>query len=538
MSDSARCTVSFTAAGHKHVEELDGREILVGRDPSRDLVVPDDSVSRKHARISSEGERWLIADLNSKNGVVVGERKLAAGESYELHDGERVRLGTIELCFEIRGSSMPATSTITFEEDEGQQTPSLVLPVEDLQTLLQSSLGAEETQTAPVATATYRGSEESGRAKILELFQSATEGLVSCNDLDEMFGLILELAFQHLPAERGGIFLCGSGASEDDLVQRCARVGQEASEDVLLISRTIARAAIRDRQGVHMGDSLDDELAGAQSIVLHQIRSAICAPLIYKDTERGRDHVRGLIYLDTQDAQEPLQKQHLELLMILALFSAVALERQRLKQLQRYSSPAVAERIMDQGQEFQSEERQITTLFADISGFTKMAASMRPIEVTGILNEVFERLAQAVFEAEGTLDKFIGDEIMAFWGAPVHCDDHARRAVECALQMQRALEEYNADHPERRPLHMSIGINTGDAVVGDIGSSKRKDYTVIGASVNLAKRVESYAAEEGEVAVGPSTHEAIQAHYLCQPTPPIEMKNLDPLVCYKVLGRK
>ncbi len=201
-------------------------------------------------------------------------------------------------------------------------------------------------------------------------------------------------------------------------------------------------------------------------------------------------------------------------------------------------APEVADRIMERGsQELMSEERVITTLFADISGFTKMAATMKPIEVTGILNEVFERLAQAVFECDGTLDKFIGDEIMAFWGAPVPCENHAERAVDCALGMQAALQAHNDAHPDRKPLHMSIGINTGDAVVGDIGSSKRKDYTVIGASVNLAKRVESFAAVEDDVAVGPDTYVLIQGKFRCKPTTPIEMKNLDPLVCYKVLGR-
>jgi len=531
--------VTFTAAGRIQVKELSGSEVLVGRDPARDLVVADDSVSRKHARLYKDEERWFVADLGSKNGVIIDEQRLSPNETHELRDGDRVRLGTIDLAFEIRGSAMPSSSTVNFEEDEGTQTPSLVLPVEDLQTLLQSSLDGEEAETADEAPRhEQRASEDRGRSKILELFQSATEGLVSCNDADEMFALILDLAFQHLPAERGGIFLCGgTDASEDDLVQRCARHGSEPLEEVLSISRTIARVAIRERQGVHMGDNMDDELAGAQSIVLHQIHSAICAPLLYKDAGTKREVVRGLIYLDSQDAVNSLQKQHLELLMVLGLISAVALERQRLKHLQRYMAPAVADRIMESVGDFESEEREITTLFADISGFTKMAADMRPIEVTAILNEVFERLAQSVFECEGTLDKFIGDEIMAFWGAPVPCENHAELAVDCALRMQTALQAHNDAHPERKPLQMSIGINTGDAVVGDIGSSKRKDYTVIGSSVNLAKRVESFAAMEGDVAVGPATYTLIKDLFRFKPTPPIEMKNLDPLVCYKVLGR-
>jgi adenylate cyclase len=129
-----------------------------------------------------------------------------------------------------------------------------------------------------------------------------------------------------------------------------------------------------------------------------------------------------------------------------------------------------------------------------------------------VLNRTFEALTEQIFQRGGTLDKYIGDAIMAFFGAPSPDPDHVRHAVEAAVAMQEALSKLNAERPEGFPeLRMRIGINSGEAFAGDIGSEKRMDYTVMGSTVNLASRLESGVSKPGMIVVGPKTAEALKS---------------------------
>jgi adenylate cyclase len=222
-----------------------------------------------------------------------------------------------------------------------------------------------------------------------------------------------------------------------------------------------------------------------------------------------------VIYLETSLNKGGFKREDEHLLSAMANFAAVGIQREReakfRQRLERYHSPQVVDQILKSSQSkeapaLQAQRCQISVLFADISGFTRMSEGMEPLVLAGILNRTFEAMTDQIFNRGGTLDKYIGDAIMAFFGAPNPDPDHARHAIDAAVAMQETLYALNAARPEGYPeLRMRIGINSGEAFAGDIGCEKRMDYTVMGSTVNLASRLESGVAKAGQIVIGPST---------------------------------
>lgn len=180
-------------------------------------------------------------------------------------------------------------------------------------------------------------------------------------------------------------------------------------------------------------------------------------------------------------------------------------ETERMRRLfARYTSEEVVEEILKSGEvNLTGEKREVTILFADIRSFTSVSESVPPEQVMSMLNHVLGEMADAVLACQGTLDKFLGDGLMAVFGAPVHHDDDARRAIEAALQMLEAVRLRN-ELPGMRTLEVGIGINSGMVVAGSLGNSRRTEYTVVGDAVNVAARLCALAGP-GEILVGERT---------------------------------
>lgn len=177
----------------------------------------------------------------------------------------------------------------------------------------------------------------------------------------------------------------------------------------------------------------------------------------------------------------------------MALLEAAALEQSRRERLGRYFSPHVAAAVIDAEADFaKGQTREVSVLFADIRDFTALSERLRSDQVVDILNEFHSRMVDCIFGRGGTLDKYLGDGLMAYFGAPVDQPDHADRAVLCALDMQQVLAGLNRDLERRgvAALRMGIGVHSGAVILGDIGATRRREFTIIGDTVNVAARVE------------------------------------------------
>ncbi|GAB6098363.1 adenylate/guanylate cyclase domain-containing protein [Halanaerocella petrolearia] len=199
----------------------------------------------------------------------------------------------------------------------------------------------------------------------------------------------------------------------------------------------------------------------------------------------------------------------------------------------RYLAPEIIEEVINLPDRdyLKGQHQDITILFLDLVGFTEFAEGKRPTEVVQLLNRYLDLVTEETFNFEGTLDKFLGDGAMIFFGAPKEQVDHAQRAVKLALKLKRKVNENNL------PLDITIGLNTGQAVVGNIGSTKRSDYTAIGDVVNTAARIES-KAQAGEILISATTYQLVEDNFIIEFKEEIQLKGKKDLTdIYQIKGR-
>jgi adenylate cyclase len=496
-------------------------EVTIGRSPECQIVLKDFGISRTHARITVDEDGVRIADLKSKNGTQVNGVPVVEAP---LKDGDKILLGKFQLTF-----TKTLEGKVVLDEDKplSEEAGTIIRSVGELSKLLTDSGAAALAPDAKKGPAPVDLQEIEKSNRILKVLTKVAETLIAVRPVEEVLDQVVDIVFDHIPADRG--FLMLQEEPDNKLVPMIVRHRKESSgEGKITVSKTIADRVMKDRVSILTSDAMVDPRFGAgDSIRFHGIRSAMCAPLWNKD------QVIGIIHVDSPMLTNCFTLNDLDLLTALANYAAVAVERARLNQkilaeekkrerLGRFLSPQVTSRILatDESQGAAlgvPEVKEVSILFADIVGFTTMSETMSPASVALLLNDYLSRMTEVIFNEEGTLDKYIGDAIMAVFGAPLDMEDHAVRAIRSALEMQKRLVDFNNDRKEGPQLQIRIGINTGKAVAGEIGSVNKKEYTVLGDTVNIASRLESSVAKPGMVVIGENTYQVVKDLFDCRP---------------------
>jgi adenylate cyclase len=228
----------------------------------------------------------------------------------------------------------------------------------------------------------------------------------------------------------------------------------------------------------------------------------------------------------------------------LVVLEDISQEKRMKTTLYRYMTPGVAERVMALGEDalMEGERKDVTILFSDIRGYTTLTENLQAVEVVRLLNDYFETMVEAVFNCEGTLDKFIGDALMAVFGAPLPLKNHAFSAVQSALDMRERLRIFNRDRISQAEaqIRIGIGISSGEVVSGNIGSQRKMEYTVIGDGVNLSSRLESITKQYGcDIVISEHTYELCGSEIWVRELDRIRVKGKnEPVGIYDVLNLK
>ncbi|HEX8794891.1 MAG TPA: adenylate/guanylate cyclase domain-containing protein [Polyangiaceae bacterium] len=331
-------------------------------------------------------------------------------------------------------------------------------------------------------------------------------------DLDKLTDKILLALFKFTKADRGVILL---READGQLVPRAAR-RRDGSEAPIQVSSTILNHVIKERAGVLTHDaSMDFAASKGKSMILNRISSAMVVPLLHENEKE----VLGVLWLDSESLAQ-FQPKDLEVITGVAgqvsMFIENTILAKKVEQeivlrdrFTRLVAPNVAEQMMSGKLEVKKGGmlvKELSIFNSDIRGFTQMSEGTDAEVIVEMLNDYFEPMVETLFKYEGTLDKFMGDGIMAFWGAPLVHPDDAIRCVQCALDQMDVLGRFNRDRMSqgKPPLAVGIGIHTGPGVVGYVGSSKALSYTVIGDTANTSARL-CATALAGQIVVSEAT---------------------------------
>ncbi len=528
-------------------------DLIIGRDDSADIVIPDAVVSRRHASVRQEADGIIVTDLGSSLGMSVNGEKCRHGR---LVAGDTLTLASIDFRVETTTPTPTPTPTPTNEQTNAQtnaQTnpPAALPPRSAGQTILRPVIRRPEALiVAPPSGGELRAAlasspnDDTRNAQKLEILLGVAKGLTKSTSVDALLPRIADYVFRILNAERCTILLRDDAGA---LVTRITRDARDArgSEAPHAVPQSIVQSVFTDRVAILTEDAGLDERFTGKSVVMQQVRSAVCAPLITSD-----DDVVGVLYADSSFRAHIFTESDLDFLVAFASIAAIAIEHERFSErlrdqmlvrsnFERFFTPDLASRIANSADAVKlgGDKRRVAVMFTDIRGFTALSETMTPNDMAQLLTEYFSEMVDCVFRHNGTLDKFIGDAVMAQWGAPIGTENDADSAIATAIDMLNALDVLNERWTrEGRPtLGIGIGLTFGEAFAGNIGSERRLEYTVIGDTVNTASRLCS-AASAGEILVSDELRLALRHPPEIVAVPPMMLAGKrEPVPVFKVV---
>ena len=505
-------------------------ETNIGRGKDNDIMLVDGTVSRNHAKIIKVDEGFLLIDLGSFNGTKINDLSI---QKAVLKDNDQINIGYSKITFSMGEQHYPSivdSVNILRDSEENKDDQRIVKSSvqsgkQDSKNLLLKGYTPspkKSSSDSPLVNKDITDLEKSN--KVLFVLYEISKQLNTITDFNELLKKIMDLIFMIIDADYGFLILKGKDNTED-LIPVIVKYKDETMKrkEKPTASRSIINKVIHDKVSLLTSNAMQDSrLDYAKSIFLKQIRSAMCVPLWKKE------QIIGVIQLWSIRVDNHFNQDDLQLLQTISSQMAMIIEQASLnkqireeenlrRRLERFHSPQVIDMIIRSGQEakddiMEPKDLTATILFADIIGFTPLSERMPPREINMLLNQFFSRMTDIIFEYGGTLDKYIGDAIMAVFGAPMEKPGDAERAISAALKMRDELKKMMEKNPPDKKFGIRIGINTGRVVAGNMGSPKRMDYTVIGDPVNVASRIESIGASNS-ILIGEATYNAVKGKF-------------------------
>lgn len=521
----ARLIIS-SPEGKNGILELNKPVVTVGRGNANDLVLNDPSVSRFHAVIKLRDNSIFVADRGSTNGIVLNDKKIS--KETELKNGDVALVGLYKLLLESVDEQ-----GIQVRRGEWPSTLNHIMSGRVEQAVLPRSSAASNSELSDMAGRVKKLEREN---YLLTVLYEAGKALNSKLALEHICEQVVSLACLIEGVERGFVMLFdenGEVVRQSEVRYRNPETSaNRPSGPQIILSTRVLEMIRKERQPILIEDvSADERFSGSESLKISGLRSAMCAPLV------GKERLFGILYVDNLERASAFTQEELNVFALVAAQAGAAIDnaaahekiaQQSLQRsaLERFLSPEVVEMVVANPDiRLGGVNQEVTVMFADIRGFTAMSEDMEPSRVVEILNEYFTRVTDVIFDNGGTLDKYIGDAVMAVFGAPISKGNDAASAVTSAIQIQRLLIELNRDAGARQwpELRVGIGINTGSAIAGNIGSPRRLDYTVVGDAVNTAQRLMTNAAG-GQILISESTAKKLGKNFDLERLPELKVK--------------
>ncbi len=553
-----------------HVEILDGDQAgerhelsgicVVGRSADCTLQIAHPAISREHAMIRlEEGTGWVVEDLDSSQGTFVNDFRTRKAV---LLDGDKIRVGPISLRVQ---TSKPHLDEVPPDEVEVVQSrfmPTTRLSLDVVKWRTSARYLTDGSDSGVVQAAAAEGAAASppanqGTALVPDTGLSQSGETETERRLELMLQISASLAAIHQPdrltretavrlsnlfpqARRIGFFRLEADSkseSGDSNVLRPTylvdRARSQGDDKPVHVSQKVLQSAIDRRQAVLSEDvSADPRFSVSDSLSADGVVSIVCVPLCLGE------RVLGVIYMDTVDGTDPFDEGALRLVTGVAGLLAAAFENARLfaqvqnesirrASLERYFSPDLVERVLKGDLPLAREGRlaEGTILFVDIRGFTRLTITTDPNVLVRTLNAYFAAMQRIIFRTRGTVERFGGDSILAYWGIVDQDPQGPRHGLRAALAMQIEVFRLNPEliRNQQPPIQIAVGLNTGEVVAGDVGSAERYEFTILGDAINMARRFEALAAA-WEVIAGEATVIAAGKGVLHEPLPPTTVK--------------